>query len=574
MSTTEAELRELLEGLSPEQIEAAVRDMPEQAVLDLLAATEATPLIKPRTPLEQAQALDPLYRDRAHLRYLSDQLAEAVRDVENGKSRYLKVSMPPRSGKSHLSSIYLPTWILSEHPDWPVGLISHDPSLAVNWGRDVRNIVEENSALLGLRLREDAGAAAEWKTTEGGGVLSRSVGQSITGRGFKVLIVDDAVKDFADAHSNAKREALWNWWAANASTRQNGPWLVIFIGTRWHEDDVLGRLANPEFEGDTDRWQVIKFPAIAEEHDVLGREPGEPLLSPLMDETIEEALERWATVKRSVGSYTWNALYQQRPSSPKGSIFSVDWWRFWTTNPANVSRRHDETDSDCTGPGAGCSCPPDGKVVLIDDVPLNTARWLDSWDMAFKATDASDYVVGQRWAQVGARKFLMHQHRKRMTFSQTLATVKMWADVGSGVTPYAQHVYERLVEDKANGTAVIDTLREEISGMLAINPTESKEARARAVTPEAEAGNVYLPYPGDPGNAWVADLLSELREFPSGKHDDQVDSLTQALHRMRTPQRSSITQPGKVTALSSRRRGQVALAQTGRYRQSTATRGR
>jgi predicted phage terminase large subunit-like protein len=545
-----ADLRELLDGLTPEQIEQAVRAMPQHAVEDLLAATEKAPLLRPRDPLEQAQSLDPLYRRRAHLEYLAERLRLAMVDVEAGQSRYMVVSMPPRSGKSQLCSVYLPAWVLSEHPDWSIGLISHDPSLAVNWGRDVRALVEENAEALGLELASDAGAAAEWKTTEKGGVLSRSVGQSITGRGFKVLIVDDAVKDFADAHSSAKREALWNWWKANASTRQNGPWLVVFIGTRWHEDDILGRLLSDEFEGDPQRWEQIKFPALAEEHDVLGRSPGEPLISPLMEETPEEATQRWEDVKRSVGTYTWNALYQQRPSSPKGAIFDVDWWRFWTTNPAHVSRSE--------------GGEPDGKVVLLPD--MSTARWLDSWDMAFKATTASDYVVGQRWAQHGALKYLMHQERKRLTFTATLSRMRLWADPAAGVTPYAEKVYERLVEDKANGTAVIDTLKEEISGLIAINPTESKEARARAVTPDAEAGNVLLPYPGDPGNEWVTDLLSELRDFPNGAHDDQVDSLTQALSRMRTPQRSSISQPGKVTTLAGRRRGQTALAQTGRYR--------
>jgi predicted phage terminase large subunit-like protein len=463
----------------------------------------------------------------------------------------MEVSMPPRSGKSFLCSVYFPCYLLSRHPEWPLGLISHDPSLAVKWGRDVRSIVEDNAASLGVSLARDAGAAAEWETTERGGVLSRSIGQSITGRGFRVLIVDDAVKDFADAHSAAKREALWNWWLSNASTRQNGPWLVLFVGTRWHKDDILGRLLSHEYEGDPDQWEVIKFPAIAEDRDVLGRAPGEPLLTPLEDETPEEAVVRWEDKKRSVGSYTWNALYQQNPSDPKGAIFDADWWRFWTTNPAHVSG--DWVDGEFV---------PDGKVVLLPD--LHSARWLDSWDMAFKATSDSDYVVAGRWAQKGALKILVYQERKRRTFSKTLARMREWAM--PGLTPYAEHVFERLVEDKANGTAVIDTLKEELSGIIPVNPTESKEARARAVSPEVEAGNVLLPYPGDPGNEWVGDFLSEAREFPTGAHDDQVDQMTQALSRMRTPQKSSISVPGKVTALSGRRRGEVALAQTGRYR--------
>lgn len=550
------ELLDLLGDLTPAQVAAAVRRMTPDAAQAVLDATHAaplvlpgTPLVLPGTPLAQAQALDPLYRDRPHLRYLSNRLAAAMEDVEKGISRYMVVSMPPREGKSQLASVYLPLWVLARHPNWPVGIISHDPSLAVKWGRDIRAMVEEKKRLLGVTLAKDAGAAGEWETTEKGGVLSRSWGQSITGRGFKVLLVDDAVKDYADAHSETKRESLWNWWTANARTRQNGPWLVVFIGTRWHEDDLLGRIQNPEYGGDPAQWEIIRFPAIAEDHDVLGRAPGEPLLSPLMEETPAEALTRWEDVKRSVGTYAWSSIYQQSPSPARGAIFDADWWRFWTTNPANVTE--------------------DGKVVLLDPaLDLRTARWLDSWDMAFKATSSSDYVVGQRWAQQGARRYLMYQERARRTFTVTRARMKVWGDHADPSTPFAAKVHERLVEDKANGTAILDELKDSISGLIAVNPTESKEARARAVTPECEAGNVFLPYPGDPGNEWVTDLLSEFREFPNGAHDDQVDSATQALSRMRTPVRGSIANPNNVATLQGRRRGQVALAQTGsrRYR--------
>lgn len=540
-------LSDLLGELTPAQIADAVKAMSPEEAQAMLDATEKEALVTPTTPLAQALVLDQGYRTRDHLCYLSDRLAKAVADVEQGQSRYLVVSMPPRAGKSQLTSVYLPAWLLHKHPEWPIGLISHDPSLAVKWGRDVRGLVEEKSSLLGVELARDAGAAGEWMTTKKGGVLSRSVGQSITGRGFKVLIVDDAVKDFADAHSAVKRDALWDWWLHNAQTRQNGPWLVVFIGTRWHEDDVIGRLLSSEYEGDPRDWENIRFPAVAEDTDVLGRQPGEPLISPLMEETPQQALKRWDDVKRSVGTYAWNAIYQQRPSPAKGMIFDSDWWRFWTINPAN------ETD--------------DGKVVLLNpDVDLAHARWLDSWDMAFKATSSSDYVVGQRWAQVAGRRYLMYQERERLTFTQTQARMKVWRDPANPSVPYSDRVHTSLVEDKANGTAVIDSLKDAITGLVPINPTDSKQGRARAITPEVEGGGVLLPYPGDPGNEWVTDLLSELREFPTGVHDDQTDALTQALSRMRTPQQATITNPATAgTVLHQQRRGQVALAQTGRY---------
>lgn len=536
----EEELRYVLDGLPPAMVEK---------LWDHIKPDHSETRPAPATPLLQAQELDPKYKVRPHLEYLSDRLAQAVKDVENGQSRFIRVSMPPRAGKSHLCSINLPAWILRKHPDWKLGLISYSPSLAAGWGRVVRELIRDNKETLGIDIASDAGAVTEWQTKQRGGIISRSApGQSLTGMGFKVMIIDDIVKDFADAHSEKKRQAVWDWYLSNARTRFEPPVLVIVVGTRWHQDDFIGRLNSPEHEGDSDEWEIIEFPAIAMQDDVIGRHPGQPLYSPLLEETEEEAVSRWEAIKRTSGTYTWNALYQQRPDSSKGAIFDVDWWKFWTRNRAIADRDDDG------------NVLPDGRIVYLDpEVDLAKARWLDSWDMAFKATDSSDFVVGQRWAQLQARRYLIFQHRARMTFTVTLAKVKSWVDPFTGAAPHSEKVHERLVEDKANGTAILDALKENVPGLIPINPTESKEARARAVTPECEAGNVYLPHPQDPGNEWVQDLLSELREFPTGAHDDQVDAFTQALSRMRAPQRGGITVPSRVTTLSSKRRGQVAL---------------
>lgn len=555
------DLLELVDGMPPDQIEQVVHRLPNSLAISLAermreeapSADQASSA--PLGPLEQAQELDSGFRERPHLRYLSDRIADAVRRVEDGESVHLRISMPPRMGKSTLGSTYTPAWMLRKHPEWKLGLISHDPALAVSWGRQVRRLIERNKPLLGVQLASDNNAAAEWQTDKDGGVLSRSVGQSVTGRGFKVLIIDDAVKDFADAHSETKRNALWDWWVANAYTRLEPPYLVIAIGTRWHEDDLLGRLQSAEYDGDPDDWEVIEFPAIAEADDVLGRAPGEPLLSPLFEETVQDALKRWSKVKSVVGTYAWSALYQQRPSPAKGAIFDTDWWRYWTLAPQLAAKDEDGNPD------------PKGRIVLVTEEQLRKARWLDSWDMAFKATSSSDYVVGQRWAQLGANRFLMHSIRRRMTFTQTLTTVKLWCQPHG--TPWAELCHERVVEDKANGTAIIDTLKEEVPGMIAINPSDSKEARARAVTPEVEAGNVLLPLPSEPGHEWVTDLVAEARDFPNGTHDDQVDALSQALSRMRTPTKSRVNVPGKnggdVTSLAEVRRGQAAQTQRRNY---------
>lgn len=508
-SSTDAEIEDLVRSLTPAQ----------RAVLaGMVGDDEET---APGSPLEQALALDSSYLPRPHLTYLSERITRAVRDVEAGRERRLIIEMPPRSGKTTLATIFSPLWVLRHHPDWPIALTSHDGRLATSWGRAIRRHIEQST--LGLSIAPDAGAASEWETTRGGKVLSISVRESFTGRGAKMLVIDDPHKDYEDAHSAVRRQSIWDWWLTVAQMRLNRPALVVVIMTRWHEDDLVGRLLSKDFEGDPSDWERIRLPAIADDPatDVLGRADGEPLLSPLTDETPEEALDRWAETRRSVGSYAWSALMQQSPSPAQGKIFNANWWRFWTSDPAQVTE--------------------DGRVVYADPAKLR-GTWLDSWDMAFKATDSSDYVVGQRWVRSGVDRYLIAQQRGRWSFTQSLERMTAWGD---GRGPYGRNVHARLVEDKANGTAVIDTLKDKISGLIPVNPTESKAARARSITPEVEAGNVLLPFYGMPGFDWVVELLSELREFDSGAHDDQVDALTQALRRLHDPGRAQLSNPDR-----------------------------
>jgi predicted phage terminase large subunit-like protein len=382
-------------------------------------------------------------------------------------------------------------------------LLSHDPSLASGWGRQVRRHVEESGSQIGLSISPDAGAAKEWETPQGGGLLSRSIRESVTGRGAKVMILDDLVKDFAEAHSPTTRDFTWDWWLANSRTRLHPPSLVVVIGTRWHEDDFIGRLLSDEYEGSPDQWEVLNIPALAEEpeavnpntkepfgEDILGRFPGEPLLSPLLPfETVPEALDRWQDIRVAVGEYAWAGLFQQRPAPAAGSIFQNDWWQFY--DPTSIDEIHFD-------------------------------RKITSWDAAFKGTKDSDWVVGQVWGTVGARRYLLRQVRRRMPFTETLAVMEEFIATSGA--------YEHIIEDKANGTAIIDVLKEKIPGLIPINPTASKEARARSVTPEVEAGNVYLPSSAP----WLAEFLGEMGHFPHGAHDDQVDCTSQALSRLRS----------------------------------------
>ncbi len=481
----------------------------------------------PRGMAEQAVELDPMYRVRPHLQYLSDRLATAVTDVENGQNRMLAVSMPPRSGKSTLISKYGPAWLLRRHPEWSIVTSSHDGNLVAGWATAARRIIEARPDL-GIQLARDGGAGSHWNTVEGGGLFSVSVRGALTGRGARVLVIDDPVANFVDAHSLNARQTLWDWWLSVAFTRLEAPYLVLVVMTRWHEDDFVGRLFSPDYEGDPSKWERISLPAISDrEDDALGRPLGEPLLSPLMEETRNQALDRIEDTKRAVGTYTFSAMYQQRPAPAKGAIFDSGWWRFWTMDPDK------ETE--------------DGKVVYLDPSSLTRGKWLDSWDASFKSTEpgTGGWVVGQRWVRHQANRYLISQKRGRWSFTQTIAQMNAWAVPDDPVhSPCGHLVHERLIEERANGAAIIDVLKEKISGLKPINPTISKEARARAVTPECESGNVYLPHPSDPGNEWLADFLSEMRNFPHDASDDQVDTLTQALSGLRDSGRGGVTVPG------------------------------
>lgn len=511
------DLGSMLEGMSAQDLAEFVETLPPTAlerVLEILPAAEAA-RDAPVSPLAQAQRIDEGYVERPHLKYISDRITRAVEDVEAGRSRRLIIELPPRSGKTTLTTLFTPAWILQRHPEWPVVLTSHDGNLATSWGRQIRRWAEEGR--LGVDIARDAGAVSEWETTEGGSVTARSVRASLTGRGAKVLIVDDPHKDFVDAHSVISRQQVWDWWLSVAQTRLEPPTLIIVIATRWHEDDLIGRLLSPDYPGDTNEWEEIRLPAIAEDADILGRAPGDALLSPIIEETPEEAVERVADVRRSVGTYTFSALYQQRPSPAEGTIFDASWWRYWTVDPGKATE--------------------DGRVVHFEPESSSvrsSGTWVESWDFSFKGGDSSDFVVGQRWVRHGTGRYLLAQVRGRFTFTQTLREVRAFS---------AAHVPTRLVEEAANGAAVIDTLRREVGGLIPVTSRDSKEARARAVSPEIEAGDVYLPHPTDPGNEWVADLLSEVRNFPNDAHDDQVDSLTQALARLRSSGRGSLSRP-------------------------------
>lgn len=423
---------------------------------------------------------------------ICDALDKFLADVIAQKSPRLIITMPPRSGKSEIVSRRFPAYALGRNPDLQIIATSYGSSLSQRFNRDVQRIIDDDAyrlvfpdtALSGTNVRASAMGSyirtADLFEIVGhrGSYRAAGVGGGITGQGADILIIDDPVKDRAAADSPTTRESTWDWYTSTAYTRLSPGGGVIAMATRWNTDDLIGRLIEQDKRGNGDHWTLINYPAIAE-HDEPHRKAGEalhPERYPL------EALEK---IRTAIGSRDWAALYQQRPVPDGGGLFKREWIQYWEKLP-------DHFDAACI-----------------------------SWDMAFKDSKNSDFVAGQVWGRKGADVFFVDQFRGRWDFVNTLNEFL----IAAGRYP---KIHPKLVEDKANGTAIISALKRKVSGIIPITPTESKEARASAITPFWEAKNVYLPPPER--FPWVAqDFIPELLSFPGGAHDDQVDAMTQAI---------------------------------------------
>ena len=423
-----------------------------------------------------AQYTMPNYERAAHL----ELLAEALEAIERGEIKRLMVFMPPQHGKSELISIRFPTWYLGRHSDRKIVQASYAESLALSHSREARDVCaseefirlfpevkhrpeRENQEKIPIPKQ----AAHEWGTEQGGSYYAVGIGGGLTGRGYDIGIIDDPVKDDEEAQSLSYRERAYNWYIKVFRTRRRPGAAIILVMTRWHEDDLAGQLlrdakGNPQ----VDQWEVLHLEAIDSDGHALW-----PSRYP-----IEDLLKTKATNSRA-----FTTQYQGHPSPEEGNMLHRDWWKRFSEPPKTFD------------------------------------QMIQTWDCTFKETGTS-MVVGQVWGRVGADKFLLDQIRSRMDFPDTLDAIRT-------MTMHWPQAHAKLVEDKANGSAVISTLRKEIPGLIPVEPRGGKVVRARAVSPEVQAGNVWLPE----NEPWVDEFIEECANFPHAHFDDQVDAFTQAL---------------------------------------------
>jgi len=409
-----------------------------------------------------------------HIQFMGKRIAQTVAQ----KHARMVISMPPRHGKSWLISAWTPVWFLSHFPDRNVILTSYEADFAATWGRYVRNLIAEYGDQLGVCLMDDSKASNRWNTPQGGGMVTAGIGGPITGRGADLIIVDDPVKNWEQAMSELQRQKTIEWFNSTLYTRAEPGASILVLMTRWHERDLAGYLLN-EHEDD---WKELRLPARAEENDPLGREYGAPLCPERF------GLDALTQYQKALGSQMWNALYQQRPSAQEGNLVKRDWWKFYRALPAR-----------------------------FDTV-------IQSWDLAFKSAVTSDFVVGQVWGKLGPNKYLIDQVRRRIDFPDTIREVRNL----SARYPIANR---KLIEDTANGPALIAMLQKEMGGIIPVKPNGSKELRVSAVSAEIESGNVFLPDPAT--SSWVKDFIDEFANFPNCANDDQVDAASQALFHLK-----------------------------------------
>lgn len=427
----------------------------------------------------------PNYEVNWHHRHLCDKLDKFAR----GEIKRLMVFMPPRHGKSELVSRRLPAYILGLNNNAKIIASSYGDSLASSMNRDVQRIIDtsEYRSIFPETMIPDFGAPSRWARNNDlfeiigydGSYRCCGVGGSITGHGGDFALIDDPIKNWEQASSPTYREKTWEWYQSTFLTRLEKNDCILLTLTRWHEDDLAGRLleqANNDPEAD--QWEVVIFPAIKEDDknkdDI--RVVGEALWPNKYD------LNRLNKIRKNLGTKFWNSLYQQSPSAMEGNIVKKTWWKFY------------------------------------DSVPLELDQVWQSWDLTFDETEKGSYVVGTIWGRKRENHYLIDLYRERCGFNDQLKMVRQ----AKLKYPETTRI---LVEKKANGSALISVLQSEIPGIIPVEPHGSKEMRAESICHIIESGNVWLPK----NKPWVQDYIDEHTNFPNGKNDDQVDSTSQYL---------------------------------------------
>lgn len=458
--------------------------LPLDQQLRLAAMTEAALTL--RTPADFAATLShDLWRPYRHLVHTSNRI---VAMIERDECDCLIIEEPVRHGKTELCSRWTPAWYITKHRR-RVLLASYEADFAATHGRRAREIVAEHGPRFGVQIDQTSRASHRWELIgDDGGMGTAGAGGPIIGKGGHLLIVDDPIKNIEEAQSPVMREHLWEWWQSVFLTRREPGGKVLVIMSRWHEDDLIARLASAETGM---RIERIRMPAVAEDEDPLGRSPGQALCPERFDEVA------LAGIRTDVGPTAWAAMYQQRPIPVGGGMFRKGGFGYWTQLTGSES-----------------------YYKLGDHVVDAAEVWrFATMDPAFTRAKRSDYTVCAVWGVAPTDPhslMLLDLRRVRVEHAEHAPLVKQmwdqWKPAWVGIE--RQMATLSLFDDVQRQGVVVRWL----------TPDKNKIARAETAVAVIDAGRVYLPKSA----AWLPEFLDEVVSFPVAAHDDQVDVLAYA----------------------------------------------
>ena len=468
-------LLDYIRGLSPSE---------QQAMLEKAKARKTSQKVENAQAdfIKFAHEMWPGFIDGRHHKTM----ARKFQEIAEGKIKRLIINMPPRHTKSEFASYLLPAWFLGKFPNKKIIQCSNTAELAVGFGRKVRNLVDSEAyahVFPNVSLRSDSKAAGRWSTNGNGEYFAIGVGGTVTGKGADLLIIDDphSEQEAAIAATNPEvYDKVYEWYSSGPRQRLQPGGAIVLVMTRWSKRDLTGRIIQSSIERDGETWEVIDFPAIM------------PSGNPLWPEFW--SIEELEALRNELPLPKWQAQYQQQPTSEAGAIVKREWWKVW------------EGDS-----------PPHCEYVI------------QSWDTAFLKSERADYSACTTWGVFykdenpnDAHIILLDAMKRRMEFPELKETaLRMYRE-------YEPDAF--IVEAKASGAPLIFELRRMGIPVQEFTPSRGNDkiARINSVSDLFASGKVWAP-----ATRWAEEVVEEMAEFPSGEHDDLVDSSTQALIRFR-----------------------------------------
>ena len=434
--------------------------------------------------LEYVKYTNTGYKESKFHNYLCDEIQKFIEKKDSPAFDILLLSVPPQFGKSTTVTETLPAYYLGKNPDKKVIICGYNEDFAIRFGRRNKEKIEEfNGDLFPECVLADAPRSnVEFETTKKGRCISRGILSGLTGNTADLFIIDDPIKNRQEADSETTRNTIWNEYLNSVRTRIKPGGKLIVIQTRWHEEDLYGLIAKNE-----KNVTIINIPCECDqEDDVLGRKIGDSLCPEIGrgNNWLKEFKQAYVGKE---GSRAWTALYQGRPVAMEGNLIKKEWWKFYT-------------------------CP--WKELQLPYIIISV-------DATFKDGDNNDFVSVQVWGKKDRDYYLLTRTKKHLNFVDTLNVIRNYR------IEFPDSIFV-LVEDKANGPAIINMLSAEMEGLIPVKPEGGKVARVNAVLPAIEAGRVHLPRYAD----FTDDFIAECTAFPNGAHDDDVDAMSQALNRM------------------------------------------